>query len=569
MFNREFELSLAKIAQARNMKTMIERNEVLERYRVKGHSKRRIAREMAISRHTVDKIVAEYERLCLGADGVCDMEAFYTLIGTQPKYSTPERMCTVVTDEVKQLILKCLEENRVRRATGMRKLQWTCKGIHSLLQQKGFSVSYPSVCNHVSRISATMGSRPLKESDVFIRREHDPGLECEFDWGEIPLEIGGIRVNVQMAVFTLLHSNRRSAWLFRRQDTLSLMEAHRNFFSEVQGVPQTMIYDNMKVAVVIRSGKKGRPATKFPTKAMQQLALYYKFEKRFCNIRSGWEKGSVERSVEVVRREAFVSRISFDTLEEAQAWLNRTLERVNSTSGVPGISDVQKKLRIQADLGCLQPAPQPMGCFEAEEHCPGKYGTVYIDYNNYSVPENLANQKVMARVYSSRIAIYHQGRKVADHVRMEGKGGWSMKLEHYLSTFLRKPGALDTSVAMRQVPVELAELYRGHFCPERQREFIAFMIYARDNGILQSEISSAARRLRNKGVKQLSADHLKVELDFMRGHNIDTLNDIPCQSPVAGIHSTAQSADIESHSLSTLDALTAAMNGRHTVAQAM
>ncbi|THG50545.1 hypothetical protein E5990_06575 [Muribaculum caecicola] len=52
------------------MKTMVERNEVLTRYQVKGQSKRQIADEMHISRHTVDKIVWEYERVCLDADGV-------------------------------------------------------------------------------------------------------------------------------------------------------------------------------------------------------------------------------------------------------------------------------------------------------------------------------------------------------------------------------------------------------------------------------------------------------------------------------------------------------------------
>ena len=39
------------------MKTMVERNEVLNRYRIKGQSKRQIAEELHISRHTVDKIV--------------------------------------------------------------------------------------------------------------------------------------------------------------------------------------------------------------------------------------------------------------------------------------------------------------------------------------------------------------------------------------------------------------------------------------------------------------------------------------------------------------------------------
>ena len=160
------------------MKTMVERNEVLHRYRIKGQSKRRIAEELHISRHTVDKIVWEYERVCLDAEGVCDMKAFAALIGSEPKFNTPARTCPVVTDEIKDIIRTCLEENRVRRATGMRKLLWTCRSIHVMLLDKGFSLSYPSVCNHVSRISATMGSRHGKEVELYIRREHAPGLEC-------------------------------------------------------------------------------------------------------------------------------------------------------------------------------------------------------------------------------------------------------------------------------------------------------------------------------------------------------------------------------------------------------
>ena len=540
------------------MKTMVERNEVLTRYHVKGQSKRQIAGEMHISRHTVDRIVWEYERVCLDADGVCDMKAFATLLGSEPKFNTPARTCPVVTDEIKGIIRKCLEDNRVRRVTGMRKLQWTCRSIHTMLLERGFTLSYPSVCNHVRRISATMGTRPQKE--VYVRREHDPGQECEFDWGEIPLVIGGRRQMVQMAVFTLLHSNRRSAWLFRRQDTLSLMEAHRNFFDEIQGVPQTMVYDNMKVAVTIRTGRQGRPAVKYPTKAMQRLSLYYKFEERFCNARSGWEKGSVERSVEIVRHAAFVSRQSFETLDAAQNWLDRILLKINSTSGITGISDIQKQERIRADLYCLQPAPQPMGCFEAEEHTPDNYGTINVDYNNYSVPEGLVGSSVLARVYSGHIAIYHQGRRVADHVRLEGKGGWSMQLEHYLGTFLRKPGALDNSTAMRQVPAELAELYRIHFCPGRQREFIRFMMYARDHGIMQSRITAAARSLRLKGVRHMTADHLKVELDSMLKTDVSE-NDADAIASVSSldIHPRQQKTSIEEHAVTTLDSLTAVL----------
>ncbi len=498
------------------MKTMVERNEVLHRYRVQGQSKRRIASEMHISRHTVDKIVWEYERKCLDGDGVCDMEAFAALTGSKPKFNTPERPARVVTDEIKGLIRKCLEENRVRRATGMRKLLWTKKSIYSMLVERGHEVSYSSVCVHVGRIEASIGCKPEKMSVVYVRREHDPGQECEFDWGEIPLVIGGQRLKVQMAVFTLLHSNRRSAWLFLHQDTLALMEAHRNFFAETGGVPSVMVYDNMKVAVTIKPGGRGRPSCKFPTATMQRLSLYYGFKMRFCNARSGWEKGSVERSVEVVRREAFTSRTSFETLDQAQEWLCMALERVNGVSGVPGVSDSDKRLRTLRDLQSLHPAPQPMSCFEAEDHRPGKYCTVMVDGNNYSVPEALIDKVVTVKVFSGRLAMFHGGRKVAEHVRLRGRGGWSMKLEHYLGTFLRKPGALDSSAALRQVPGEIAELYRVHFCPDRQREFIEFMMYARDRGILHSQIVASARRLRLKGVRHITADHLKVEIGAVR-----------------------------------------------------
>ncbi len=62
-----------------------------------------------------------------------------------------------------------------------------------------------------------------------------PDRKCEFDWGEVVLTIGGGKARYYLAVFTLVHSGYRSAWLFRRQDTLALMEAHRNFSGRSAG----------------------------------------------------------------------------------------------------------------------------------------------------------------------------------------------------------------------------------------------------------------------------------------------------------------------------------------------
>lgn len=191
-----------------------------------------------MSRSTIDKIVWEYESVCLDDNGECNAEALERLSGSKPKFKTPARADRVVTPQMKAVIRDCLLDNRRKRAQGMRKLQMNMKDIHALLTSKGYQLSYPTVCNHVARISAALGAdnERTKVADVFIRREHDPGMECEFDWGEITLIINGSRQKVMMAVFTLLHSNTRHAWLFMRQDTLALMEAHRNFFGAVGGV---------------------------------------------------------------------------------------------------------------------------------------------------------------------------------------------------------------------------------------------------------------------------------------------------------------------------------------------
>ena len=54
------------------------------------------------------------------------------------------------------------------------------------------------------------------------------------------------------------------------------MESHRNFFRDINGVPYTMVYDNMRVAVVFDE------KTKKPTVALQRMSTFYKYDWRFC-----------------------------------------------------------------------------------------------------------------------------------------------------------------------------------------------------------------------------------------------------------------------------------------------
>ena len=141
-----------------------------------------------------------------------------------------------------------------------------------------------------------------------FKQYYEPGEDCEFDWGEVKLRIGDKPVTFTMAVFALCHSEGRWAYLFRHQDNLAFMESHRNFFHDVHGVPRTMVYDNMKVAVILK------PDGKKPTETLLRMCAFYVFGYRFCNARAGWKKGHVERSVDYVRGRAFTTRVDFDSI---------------------------------------------------------------------------------------------------------------------------------------------------------------------------------------------------------------------------------------------------------------
>lgn len=161
-----------------------------------------------------------------------------------------------------------------------------------------------------------------------------------------------------MAVFTTCHGNMRRAWLFSRQDTLAFMESHRNFFRQIQGVPHTMVYDNMRVAVKEFVG----PNEKTPTEALNRLWAHYVFNFRFCNARAGWEKGHVERSVEYIRRKAFSFACHYASLADAQAHLDEVCRRMDTEAAFGNASE--KQLRISADLGAMRPWPGDIGCFD-------------------------------------------------------------------------------------------------------------------------------------------------------------------------------------------------------------
>ena len=253
------------------------KQQILHYYRVDELSLREISRRTGTDRKTVTRLINAYE-LAVKENPETGIEDF---LADRPKYKSRTYTPRVVRDAVAQELDKWLKENNRRRNNGMRKQCLKCTDIHRQLISKGLDVSYSSVCKYVHKKKSEKSPKP---KDVYLRIHREPGEECEFDWGEVKLFIGKQKVTLMMAVFCMPYSTLRYAYLFHRQDTLAFMESHRNFFRDVGGVPYTMVYDNMRVAVVFDD------KTKKPTSALQRLSTYYRFNWRFCNARAGWDR---------------------------------------------------------------------------------------------------------------------------------------------------------------------------------------------------------------------------------------------------------------------------------------
>jgi hypothetical protein len=404
-----------------------------------------------------------------------------------PKYKKRETLRRVITPEVIEIIKECLMENEGKKTSGNGKLVMKSTDIHELLIEKGFKISYPSVNNSVRELSS-------KVSEAYIKQSYEYGEVCEFDWCEAKLTINGKVIKYRLALFTLAATNIRWGRLYRTEDTQAFVDAHIRFFRCIGGIPRSMVYDNMKVAIAKFVGKSEKEATV----ALKQLSTYYGFRYRFCNIRKGNEKGHVERSVEYVRRKSFSRFWTFENELSAQVRLCDALVRMNA----------DKKAELALEVSAMLPILPDYSSVVRTSGLPDKFSTVSYKQNHYSVPDYLVGVEVEIQAYIDEIVIKCKGNEVARHRRTYETHKYTLDIMHYRETLLKKPGALNGSLCLKQSCASLRDIYERHF-KEKAKEFILSLDLLDNHSI--GQFAEAAETLRRSGAS-VSLDSLKMIL---------------------------------------------------------
>lgn len=300
--------------------------EILMKYLRENKSQRAIAKEMKISRTTVRNYIKDYESKCkeieeLNASGNTVNNDTLNLISemvSSPKYDTSNRTRTKLTDEIIEKINELMKINDKNRLLGRSKQLMKKIDIHEKLIEFGFDISYTTICNYIRE--------NLEKKEAFIKQEYGLGETLEFDWGEVKLTINEKLIVLQMGLLTTACGSYHYARLYRNQKMENFLDIHVRAFNNNGGVHSELVYDNLKQAVRKFVGRNEKEATE----DLIKISLYYGFKYRFCNVARGNEKGHVERGIEYVRRKTFSFKTDFDTLAEANAYLEKKLLELNS-----------------------------------------------------------------------------------------------------------------------------------------------------------------------------------------------------------------------------------------------
>ena len=481
------------------MISLKDKQKIIVSHFLEGKSQWEIYRQEGFDRKTIRKYIEQYEaskQKLLSSDD--DKLILIEELVEAPKYDISNRSKIKLTDEIMDRIDFFINENEIKRQTGMSKQQKKKIDMYECLIEEGYDIGYQTVCNYVK-------NKLNEKKEAYIRQEYALGDVVEFDWGHVNLNIDGISKNVQMAVFTTAKGNFRYAYLYNNQKMESFLDSHVKFFNEIGGVHKTVVYDNMKVAVkkfVSRTEKE-------PTEDLLKLSMYYGFKYRFCNARRGNEKGHVEKSVEYVRRKAFNNIYTFETLEQANIQLNQSLEKLNSKPRKYYDNKSSKDILAEEVPHLVKLMPSYDIARTAEIRVT-KYSVVSIDENKYSVPDSLVGKFVTSKTYPQNILIYHNNIKVAEHVRNFGSHTWNIKIEHYLNTLKKKPGAIHSSTAMQQVNPRLQTIYNQHYT-ENPKEFIELIEIISDNGL--KKIEKIIKELEKINPLEVNTEKIKLLCD--------------------------------------------------------
>jgi transposase len=298
-------------------------------------------------------------------------------------------------DPFKDDILRMLEKHR-----------YTGRQVFQQIKENGYEGGFTVVTDYVRKI------RPARTTP-FLKLVFAPGECAQVDWGSYgTVKVGSTTRRLSFFVMVLCHSRMMYVEFTVSQAMEHFLGCHQNAFHFFGSVPQKIMVDNLKSAVLKRTVGK---APVFNPRYLD-FAEHYGFTIVPCNVGKGNEKGIVENGVGYVKKNLLNGLCipDFNMMAPmAQNWLD-TVANVRSHRET-GKRPVDM---FHDEKPSLQPLPaEPYDIGVVKQARASRQFRVTLDTNRYSVPAQLAGVGLTAKLYPDRLCFYHENKLMARHVR--------------------------------------------------------------------------------------------------------------------------------------------------------
>lgn len=282
------------------------------------------------------------------------------------------------------------------------------------LRERGFDGSYTLVKRAVRQL------RPERPRSYEVRFETRPGQQGQADFARFEVSFTDepdVRRIIWLFSMVLGHSRMLWGRFALRQDLATVLRCHVAAFEAFGGVPQEILYDRMKTAVI---GEDAEGLVRY-NRGLLDVARHYGFQPRACQPYRAKTKGKVERPFRYIREDFFLAR-SFRNLDDLnqqfQQWLATVANaRRHATTGRI-VSEA-----FAEERGELRQLPQHryQAVLSLERRISHE-GMVRVGGNLYSVPETARRRVLEVQCLADEIRILEAGAVIARHVALEGRG---------------------------------------------------------------------------------------------------------------------------------------------------
>jgi len=269
-----------------------------------------------------------------------------------------------------------------------------------------------------------------KKLDYCMRQEHRGGEKLFIDYSDglsIVDTVTGEFILTQLFLAVWGASNYTYAEAALSQTLPDWIGAHRRALEYFRCAPRALVPDNLKSGV--SKACKYEPELN-PT--YSDMAEHYGCAVLPARPRKPRDKAKVENGVLIAKRWilAVLRHRTFYSLAELNAAIRECLERLNNRP-LKKIKKSRRELFEAIDRPNALPLPQRP--YEYAEWYKARVQLNYhieVDGHYYSVPYQLLHERLDIRLTATIVEAFHKGERVAAHVRLYTKGGYTTLKEH-------------------------------------------------------------------------------------------------------------------------------------------